>query len=336
MLDMPARSSVRRPRRGPPPLAVTLAAATALVLAAVAVPPAAPAAQDGAPGTEPVGTFDEQVSVSWALVPVLVRDHDGYVDDLRRTDFRLWVDDREVPIADFESGATAPVSLVFLQDLSGSMANGGKLTESRRALAYLLSKARPDDEFALASFAGDRLAVEVPFTHDEQVLAEAMELWEGYGTTALHDAVAWIPKISATGRHAKRAVVLISDGVDNASTVTPEMARQVVREAQLPVYVIGLGRETAAPDADSTYARLLTDLALATGGHYFPVEPGDEVFRAAADLLEQLRRQYVLAFPTRAGAAAYRRIRVEVTKPERLTVYHRRGYRGGPPAGGPS
>jgi Ca-activated chloride channel family protein len=307
--------------------AVLLGLAAALAAAAVEEPPQ----------EEPIGSFDERVSVSWALVPVLVQSADGYVDDLTRDDFRLWVDDAEVPIADFESGATAPVSLVFLQDLSGSMANGGKLVESRRALAYLLSQARPDDEFALASFAGDLLQVEVPFTRDEQVLAEAMDLWEGYGTTALHDAVAWIPRISAEGRHPKRAVVVVSDGVDNASQVSPEVARQVVRDAQLPVYVLGLGRHEAAPqNGDSTYARLLTELATATGGHYFPVEPGDEVYRAAANLLEQLRRQYVLAFPTRAGEAGYRRIRVEVTADDRFTVYHRKGYRGGPPAVGNS
>jgi Ca-activated chloride channel family protein len=316
-------------RRSPSRLA---AAAWLLVLAGTAAAVQAP------PEEVPIGSFQEQVSVSWALVPVLVQSADGYVDDLTRDDFRLWVDDLEVPIADFESGATAPVSLVFLQDLSGSMANGGKLVESRRALAYLLSKARPEDEFALATFAGDLLQVEVPFTREEQVLAEAMDLWEGYGTTALHDAVAWIPSIGAEGRHPKRAVVLVSDGVDNASTVTPETARQVVRDAQLPVYVLGLGRHDPAPDGDggATYARLLTDLALATGGSYYQVAPGEEVFRAAANLLEQLRRQYVLAFPTRAGDAGYRRIRVEVTANDRFTVYHRRGYRGGPPAAGPS
>ena len=319
-------------RRSPSRLA---AAAWLLVLTGTAAAVQAP------PEEVPIGSFQEQVSVSWALVPVLVQSADGYVDDLTRDDFRLWVDDLEVPIADFESGATAPVSFVFLQDLSGSMANGGKLVESRRALAYLLSKARPEDEFALATFAGDLLQVEVPFTRQEQVLAEAMDLWEGYGTTALHDAVAWIPSIGAEGRHPKRAVVLVSDGVDNASTVTPETARQVVRDAQLPVYVLGLGRHDAAPgngdgDGGATYARLLTDLALATGGSYYQVAPGEEVFRAAANLLEQLRRQYVLAFPTRAGDAGYRRIRVEVTADDRFTVYHRRGYRGGPPAAGPS
>lgn len=282
---------------------------------------------------DPLGTFDDQVAVSWAVVPVLVRTGDGYLDNLERGDFRLFVDDAEVPITDFESGATAPVSLVFLQDLSGSMANGGKLTESRRALAYLLSKARPEDEFAVASFAGEQLQVEVPFTRQEQVVAEAMALWEGYGTTALHDAVAWIPEISAEGRHPKRAVVLISDGVDNASRIDPERAREIIGSAQLPVYVLGLGRERLTPEEGSSYARLLRDLATASGGHYFPVNPGEEVFQAAADLLEELRRQYVLAFPTGPGTD-YHRLRIEVSTDQRVDVYHRRGYQGGPPVAG--
>jgi Ca-activated chloride channel family protein len=285
--------------------------------------------------------------VSWVLVPVVVRGRGGYVDDLPRDAFRLWVDDRPVEIVDFEAGGTAPVSMVFLQDLSGSMANGGKLTESKRALAYLLSRARRTDEFALATFAGERLQVEVPFTRDEQVLSESMELWQGYGTTAIHDAVAWIPRIAVEGRHPKRAAVLVTDGIDNASTLSPKEARAVVEEAQLPVYVLGMGRDEAAPAAAgqaasprvaaeaveqaASYAHLLRQLARATGGGYFPIAPGDEVADSAARLLEELRRQYVLAFPTTPGEARYRRLRVEVAAPGRVTVYHRRGYQGGPP-----
>jgi len=292
---------------------------------------------------EPARGFADRISVSWVLVPVLVRERGGgFVDDLEREDFRLLVDGEPVAIESFDRGRDAPVSLVVLQDLSGSMDNGGKIEASRRAVEDLIERSRPGDELALASFAGGRLAVDVPFTSNRGALGEAMALWHPYGTTALHDAVAWIPSIGAEGRHPKRAVVLVSDGVDNASTVTPETARQVVRDAQLPVYVLGLGRHDAAPGngdgggGGATYARLLTDLALATGGSYYQVAPGEEVFRAAANLLEQLRRQYVLAFPTRAGDAGYRRIRVEVTADDRFTVYHRRGYRGGPPAAGPS
>lgn len=310
--------------------AAALAALLATLAAAAQTPPEPGA---GRAPAEPVGEFSEQLSVSWVLVPVLVRDDDGYVDGLPRDAFRLFVDGERVPVVDFESGATAPVSLVFLQDLSGSMANAGKLEASKRALAYLLSRARPDDEYALASFAGGRLQVEVPFTRDAQVLAEAMELWRGWGTTAIHDAVAWIPRIVVAGRHPKRAAVLVSDGLDNASRLAPEEAREVVRRAQLPVYVLEirqLGDLAAAVEADS-YALLLQELARSSGGRYFAVRPDDGVAEAAAGLLEELRRQYVLAFPTRPGEVDYRRLAVEVDAPGHVTIYHRRGYRGGLP-----
>lgn len=309
-------------------------AAVAVLLLLVAPAAAQQPAPEAEPAAdEPIGEFSERMAVSWVLVPVLVYDQQDYVNDLPASAFRLFVDDEPVEIAGFESGASAPVSLVFLQDLSGSMANGDKLESSRRALAWLLSRARPDDEFALASFAGERLRVEVPFTREEQVLAEAMGLWEAYGTTAIHDAVAWIPEIAVEGRHPKRAAVLLTDGVDNASDLSPEAARRVVVDARLPVYVLGLGRRrrAGADPADDSYGRLLQELARTTGGRYFAVRPGDAVSRAAADMLEELRKQYVLAFPIAAGSAGSRRLRVEVEAPGRLTVYHRKGYRGGPP-----
>lgn len=332
--------SVNRPTTRPTPRRATALAAGVLclagALAAAQPPPAEPPTEPPTlpPPAEPVGEFSEQLAVSWVLVPVLVENGRGYVEGLGRDAFRLWVDGERVPIADFESGATAPVSLVFLQDLSGSMANGDKLAAAKRALAHLLARARPEDEFALASFAGGRLQVEVPFTRDGQVLAEAMELWRGYGTTAIHDAVAWIPQIALDGRHAKRAAVLVSDGLDNASRLAPEAARQVVSDARLPVYVLEirqLGDLAAAGPADS-YALLLAELARASGGRYFAVRPDDGVAAAAAGVLDELRRQYVLAFPTQPGEVGYRLLQVEVDAPGHVTIYHRRGYRGGPPA----
>jgi Ca-activated chloride channel homolog len=323
-----------RPNRPNRHSAASHAALFVLALFSATAAQTATATEPQAEPAQPVGEFNDQLSVSWVLVPVLARTHDGYLDDLERDDFRLFVDGERVPIADFESGATAPVSLVFLQDLSGSMANGDKLTASKRALAYLLSRSRPDDEFALASFAGGQLQVEVPFTHDGQVISEAMELWQGYGTTAIHDAVGWIPQIAVTGRHPKRAAVLVSDGLDNASQLTPEAAQEIVRRANLPVYVLAirqLGDPSSVVEAD-TYARLLMELARRSGGHYFAVDPGEGVTSAAADLLEELRRQYVLAFPTSPGEAAYHRLKVEVSAPSRVTIYHRSGYRGGLPA----
>lgn len=339
-----ARGAARRPPLGPAPAAAAVAAAAAglalvaaLGTAVAAQPPPRPRPAAEPPAqADPLGTFRDETQVAWVLVPVGVSRDGRWLGDLERRQFRLAVDGRPVAFPDFDA-AEAPVSLVVLQDLSGSMANGGKLEASRAALGELLGAAAPTDELALATFAGGELAVEVPFTRDESVLAEAMALWEGYGTTTLHDAVAWIPEIAVAGRHAKRAVVLVTDGVDNASRLTPEAARELVRGARLPVFVLGLGREglgdTAADIASggaATYGELLQRLAHATGGRYLPLASPADAPAAARDLLDELRQQYVLAFPTAPGPAAERRLEVSVRTPG-ATVYHRRAYFGGPP-----
>jgi len=223
------------------------------------------------------------------------------------------------------------------QALSGSMDNGGKIEASRRAVEDLIERSRPGDELALASFAGGRLAVDVPFTSNRGALGEAMALWHPYGTTALHDAVAWIPEISEEGRHPKRAVLLVTDGVDNASAIAPGEARGIVERAHLPVYVVGLGggdpaRAALNGAAADSYALLLRRLARMTGGTYFAARHPDDVDEAVQATLAALRREYVLGFPAADSAAPeYREITVEVQR-GRLIAVHRRGYTGGPPA----
>jgi Ca-activated chloride channel homolog len=313
-----------------------LALATASVCAIAALAPGGPSIASAQQAAGSASGFSDEISVAWVLVPVVVRSRSGYVEGLSSSDFRMFVDERPVAIESFDSGADAPVSLIFLQDLSGSMANGYKLEASRAVLGDLVAAARAGDELALASFAGGRLAVDVPFTTDRQVFAEAMAAWSPYGTTALHDAVAWIPEISVEGRHPKRAVVLVTDGVDNASVVPPEVARAAVRDAKLPVFVFGLDDhgDPLRPDAGAgadTYARLLGRLTAATGGVYFPIADAAGARRDVASLLADLRAQYVLGFPADGGGErSYRKFRVEVRGRGREAAF-RVGYNGGPP-----
>lgn len=285
-------------------------------------------------------SFEESVSVSWVLVPVVVRARQGHVEGLGRDDFRLFVDQRRVPVEELDLGSDVPLSVVYLQDLSGSIANGGKLEASRRALATLLEHTREDDRVALATFAGGRLRIDVPFTADTGTLGEAMDLWEGYGTTALHDAVSLLPEISEGGRAGQRVAVLVTDGLDNASALAPEEAVRVVREARLPVYVVALsaagplGARRDSEDGEYLYGDLLASLAERTGGRYFEVSGEAEAAEAVTELVEDLRSRYVLAFTTSAeGARTYHPLRVEVALPYRHTVTHRTGYTGTPPAG---
>jgi len=328
-----------------------LLAALLLSPAAFLAPSSSPRAQQSGEPVRPGSdsrTFEEQVEVSWVLVPVVVRSRGGYVEELAREDFRLSVDGRRVAIESFDSSRDAATSLVWLQDLSGSMANGDKLEASRRAFRFFLDRARAADEFAIATFAGGLLEVEVPFTSNAEALVEAAQRWRGYGTTTLHDAVAFLPEITDEGRHRKRAVVLVTDGVDNASVLAPAEARLIVRQARLPVYVLGF--TTADPrelrrrvreledeeqEESQRFARLLNRLARATGGRFVWVTEPEQIELFTARVVDELRHQYVLGFPARALPYRYREIRVEVQGHGKADILHRRGYSGGPPAPAP-
>jgi Ca-activated chloride channel family protein len=284
----------------------------------------------------PPASFGEEVSVGYVLVPVVVRSGSGYVKNLDKKDFHLLVDGRQAAIESFEQRADAPASIAVFQDLSGSMANGGKLGLSQDVVRYFLDKAVPGDELALATFASGRTLVEVPFTADISALREAVGLWQAYGTTALHDAVASMPELSAEGHNPKRFAILITDGMDNASQITPQKAREIVRQAQLPVYVIGL--ESGNPfELNSEgkkvyrYADLLNLLAVTTGGRYYSIASHEELQKALAAIFDDLRHQYVLGFPTGEGPSRQRSLQVQVKAGDR-TVLFRRGYKGPPPS----
>ena len=282
--------------------------------------------------------FAEEISVGWILVPVVVRSRGGYVRDLEARDFRLAVDGRPVKIREFERRAEAPWSVVILQDVSGSMAEAGKLEASRQALTHFLDRSFPGDEMAVATFAGGETNVDVPFTPDLGAVREAMDSWEAYGTTALHDAIARLPGIAGAARHAKRAAILVTDGVDNASLITPAGAREVVRHAELPVYVLGLstGSPFAADPAGEKlfrYADALNLLASLSGGRYHPVAGPEDLKEACAAIADDLRYQYVLSFPTRAtGPMAFHRLSVEIPNRKNLRILTREGYDGTAPA----
>jgi Ca-activated chloride channel family protein len=315
-----------------PLLAVVLAALVPLpdIEAQAPAPP-----QEMTPEQQ-AATFGEEVSVGYVLVPVVVRSGAGYARNLDADDFRLLVDGRRVKIESFERRAEAPASVVFLQDLSGSMANAGKLDTSREVARFFLDRALPGDEYSVATFAGLGIQVEVPFTTQIPVVRESLATWKPYGQTALHDAVAGVPKISLEGRNPKRFAILVTDGIDNASQVTPEQAREIVRSAQLPVYVLGLGSGdptelTAEGEKLYRYSDVLNLLAFTSGGRYYSITRPEELQEALTAIQDDMRHQYVLGFSTGDGRVSWRDVRVEV-EGRRRAVLFRRGYKGTPPA----
>ena len=276
--------------------------------------------------------------MGYVLVPVVAKSRRGLAERLAEKEFRLRVDGEPVRIESFDSGATAPIGILFLQDLSGSMGIGSKLGLSRKLIECVLDLARRGDEFAVASFSDRRLFVEVPFPGPRDTVLESARGWEGYGRTALHDAVAWLPDLVQSRSSPRRAVVLVTDGVDNASVVTAGVAREQIRQAEVPVHVLGLETGSiyaidSAGDKVHPLADVLNLIGWATGGSYRSVDSDSEIRRACHEIVEELRHQYILGFSTRAdGDPARHGIEVEVPgKAKKLRLRYRRSYEGNQP-----
>jgi len=320
----------------PPPERFTALPRPVFVLFCVALGALAGAeAQESSTLSGAEAGFVDEVSVGYVLVPVAVRSPDGFVSDLESGDFTLEVDGKRVVVDSFERGGEAPVSLAFLQDLSGSMALGGKLDESVGLLQCLLENSRQQDHFALAAFAGRQVGVEVPFSEERGPILEAAAAWRAYGVTALHDAVARIPELASSRQRPNVVAVLITDGAENASHLTSDEAREIVRQARIPVYVLGFERAGGSPagaQGAEHYSGVLRRLAAFTGGRYFALREPHDAEQACVQISVELRSRYVLGFATaESGGSGYREIRVGVDR-RSLMIAHRRGYTGPPPA----
>ncbi len=285
--------------------------------------------------------FHGSAGVQLVLVPVSVTERGKHVPDLGAAHFQLRVDGIRVPIEVFEDDSRTPVSFVVLQDLSGSMANSGKIDLARQASTFFVERAVGSDELAIVTFAGGRTTVDMPFTTDREVAREQISAWEPWGTTTLYDAISWLPEIGLEGRHNRRAAILVTDGADNASVLEPAEVTALVERAKVPVYVLDLGgaRSTApGPDGEATrrFGHILRELALATDGGYHPIESAADVLRACAAIERDLANQYVLGFETGSrGFETPHRLTVSVAVPRGkrdLAVEHRPGYHGFRPA----
>lgn len=281
--------------------------------------------------------FSEQVSVSYVMIPFTALSSQGRpITDLRQKDVGLLVDGRPVATDLFERSMNAPVSFTLLLDSSGSMGLAGKLEAAKAVIAALTSHRREGDDFALYVFDSDGQARElVPFTENPGAIARAVDTIQPWGKTAFFDALAEMPEVSELGRNPTRAIILLSDGIDNASRMTRAEIERRMEGISVPIYAFGLREpaEQRLPVVTESMSDIdvLGELATASGGRLFVGnEPAD--LAAAIDGIErELRAQYLLGFsPTGKGAVKYRRISLELAGRVH-TVRVRAGYRGTEP-----
>jgi len=285
-----------------------------------------------------VPTYSESTGSEYVLLPVQVFDAKGrFVENLSQNDFQVHVEGVTVEIDTFDRDDTAPVSLAFLVDTSGSMHLAGKLEHAKDAVRAILSRRRPGDDFALFAFSEDEVRQVAPFSADTTKLLRELGELEASGRTALFDAVAATPSRMLAGRNGKRAIILFTDGVDNASRLTPVQMAEILQEVSIPVFAIGMKNAAFDRLTDDERRDLALEnlkiLASASGGQMLLAGGDDDLRPMAEKINAETRKQYLLGFaPSGRGDPKYRIIMVSVARPGHWVIRARRGYRGSAPA----
>jgi len=251
--------------------------------------------------------------------------HGHFVSGLPQKDFTVY-DDGHPQKIDLFMQDDAPVTVGLIIDCSGSMRPNRQ--EVAEAAKDFLRSSNPQDQIFVVNFnetASLGLPPDMPFTGNVSNLVSAVETGPSEGMTALYDAIDLGLKHLALGANRKKALVIISDGGDDASEETLKQTLAAVQRSSAITYTIGI----IAPDQANVNPGVLRKLARDTGGEaYFPGS-ADELPGICQQIAHDLREQYTIAYlPSNSRKAGYRTIRVVVHAPGHhgLKVRTRAGY----------
>ncbi len=247
---------------------------------------------------------------------VTVTDRNGRaVTGLQPHDFEIHEDKVKQQI-EYHSADDLPVSVGVIFDISSSMS--GKLDDARRALKAFIETSHAEDDFFFLGF-NHRANLLAEFDAGENLLRR-LDLVKAHGQTALYDSIYLGLEKVMQGRYRKRALLVISDGADNASRYTFGQLQQRLKEAGVQLYCIGLGganlSDKAARREEQRGRMILDDLAKLTGGRAIFIGSTAAMEEAATRIALELRQQYVLGYsPTnRQQDGRWRKIQVRVNR----------------------
>jgi VWFA-related protein len=271
-------------------------------------------------------------------IAVTVQDGKGrFVNNLLEKDFTVFESNKKKPLTYFMHDFGAPLSLTVLLDVSGSMALDNKLADCKTVLRQLATKLlRPRDEIALLIFADGQVEVAAKHSTDKAEFLRVLDKTEAYGQTALNDAVGVSPEFATRARNEKRALLLLTDGIDNDSASTPEQALEVARRVDVPIYTIGYkiprseqllkSHKRSASLTSAGIIETLDRFSQATGGKaYFLNEPSD-LASVVQEIKNEQAHQYIIGYTSYQDTAdIFRSIRV-TTPNYKHKVRTRLGY----------
>lgn len=276
----------------------------------------------------PNAAVSPTISVDSDLValPVRVTDSNGnIVSGLTLQDFSVFEDGRPQKITLFQQ-EDAPVTVGLVVDHSRSM--GPKLAGVIAAVSAFAHSSNPQDEMFVVDFNDDvwlQILGGKPFTHSADDLEKEINAVSARGRTALYDAVAEGLNHLRFGHCEKKALIIVSDGGDNASHQKFSQILDLAQRSQVLIYSIVL-----QGDGQEENPGALRHLSKSTGGISYLPSPSQSISSISALIARDLRDQYTLGFaPEKPSSdASFRKIQVKVSATGRgkLHVRYRPGY----------
>jgi len=283
----------------------------------------------GLPGTAATEkSYTVFVDVNLVLFNMtVVDDKNRLISGLTSQNFRVYEDHREQEIRSFQAD-DVPATVGLVIDNSGSMAS--KRSDVISAALEFVSSIDRRDEMFVVNFNDDvsmpRFADDMPFSANYGELSSALRNIKAAGRTALYDAIAAPLRRLEAGKNARKALVILSDGGDNASSTDLEAVVNAARHSAATLFTIGF-YDSSAKDRNPKVLRQLSRL---TGGEsYLPdsVSELHEVWRRIAD---GIRSQYTLGYVSsnahRDGLFRNVKITVVDEKGRSMKVRTRTGY----------
>ena len=248
------------------------------------------------------------------------------VTDLRREHFRVFENNVQQEIKDFKR-EDIPISVGILVDNSGSMRDK-RAGVTSAALTFVRTSNRHDEVF-IVNF-NDEAFLDKDFTSDLEELKEGMEKIDSRGGTAYYDTIRMsLDHVTQRGRKSKKVLLVITDGEDNASRITPERLIRYVQQTDVVLYTVGLLGDDS-PRAARRARKGMEAISEATGGAAFFPKEVSEVEGIAARIAHDIRNQYLLTYkPSNAAPdGSYRSVKVKASAPGKgkLFVRTRTGY----------
>jgi Ca-activated chloride channel family protein len=266
--------------------------------------------------------------VRLVLLDVSVKDREGgFVSGLSKDNFSVFENGRLQPTTVFAND-DLPVTVGILVDESSSMRP--KRTDVLTAAQIFIEESNPRDEIFILNF-NDRVTRGLPhsmlFSGNIRQLHSALDRGIPEGKTALNDAIVSGLKQLELGRRDKKALVVISDGGDNASEHKRWEMLDRIERSVATVYTIGL-YDTDDPDRDPG---ILRKIAKISGGEaYFPESPSGMV-PVCRRIAKDIRTRYTIGYVPQAenGVSSLRRIRIRMSAAGhvRLSARARSSYR---------